>query len=508
MKSSLARLVLVFAVLFGAVSVWRWARRGAPTTSGPDDEAQRIRRFWQAYDEATRARTRLDYVRAATLYREALELDPQHEDALFYLAITLEQTGAYREAAEVLGRLTGQNPESARGWSQLGAVLARRSPGAAFDPKAAAQAFRQVEAINPEHSGPFLSLGSLALELGNHEEALDLFRIAADMGSPEGAFRAGLVAHIEGDPGAAASFFRRVLETDARERRIAGRGAASEGDVEANAKLTPLESARIRALCFLYWTYRRAGGYPEDLPQGERVGLAERPSAARKVKARLVLTSDISGKRLDVHGLDYPGTVVDTAAADVDGDGRDDVFVLGWKTGGRLFRNLGTSFEDVTLKAGLEGVGGDGLSAIFFDFDRDSDADLLVTAHAPLSLSLLRLLEPERRATTLTPRLFRNDSENGFGFVEVTTETGLDRHYGVVEARAHDVDGDGFFDLLFAMGALEAAHLEPSLVLRNREGKGFEEWAYLPSIDEPQRSLGVRVAADDAIELLVAGPAP
>jgi hypothetical protein len=238
------------------------------------------------------------------------------------------------------------------------------------------------------------------------------------------------------------------------------------------------------------------------VPEPFRIDLPRRAAIGR-------LVADV-GRAIDCdtesRGLRFEGTAVDTACADYDADGRTDLFLLLWKKPGRLLRNVdhgGASFTDVTDEAGLAGVGGEGLSALFFDFDRDSDPDLLVTAHAPLALSLRRLLSPEGRAKTLTPRLFEN--EGGKRFLEVTSKVGLDRQFGVVEAEAFDVDSDGWLDLVFAMGGPEASHLEPSVVLRNRRGGDFIEWAHIPSSDEPHNAVGVEVSKRDGrVEVLLA----
>lgn len=499
MKRSLLLIAASVLTLFAIATALRQRGAEEDKAASSSERAERIRRFWTAYHQGAEARTGGDYESASSFFREALAIDPKHEDSLFYLAISLEESGRYLEAAEVLRRLTTVNPESGRGWSQLGSVLARRAPGNLPDPEAAATAFLRAEEINREHSGPFLSRGALALDLGNLSEASRLFRIASNMSSPEGAFLAGLVAFLERKNDEAVQFFTRVLESSAREKAITGRGVASEGDVELSAKLTPLESAHIRALLFLYWTARRGGRYPDAVPESFRIELPKRISMGRAVEeppaAREVCVEDRS--------LRFEGTPVDTACSDYDLDGKPDLFLLLWKKPGHLFRNDGAGFTDVTEEVGLGGVGGEGLSALFFDFDRDRDPDLLVTAHAPLALSLRRLLSPEGRAKTLTPRLFEN--EGGKRFIEVTSEVGLDRQYGVVEAEAFDVDSDGWVDLVFAMGGFEASHLEPSVVLRNREGKDFTEWAHIPSSDEPHNAVGVEVMKRNGkVEILLA----
>lgn len=478
--------------LFAIATALRHRGSEEDTTDPSSERAERIRTFWSAYHQGAEARTGGDYERASSFFREALEIDPEHEDSLFYLAISLEETGRYLEAADVLRRLTTVNPQSGRGWSQLGSVLARRLPGNVPDPPAAAAAFLRAEEINQEHSGPFLSRGALALDLGDLPEAGRLFRIASNMSSPEGAFLAGLVAFLEGKDGEATRFFVRVLEASAREKAISGRGVASEGDVELSSKLTPIESAHIRALVFLHWTARRLGGYPEEVPEAFRIELPRRAAigsvAAESLPPRALECDGIPGLPLE-------GIPVDCDSSDYDADGNSDLFVLLWKKPARLFRKEGAGFTDVTEEVGLGGVGGEGLCALFFDFDRDRDPDLLVTAHAPLALSLRRLLFPEGRAKFLTPRLFENDA--GKGFVEVTSKVGLDRQFGVVEAEAFDVDSDGWLDLLFAMGGPEASHLEPSVVLKNREGKEFAEWAHIPSSGEPHNAVGVEIVKRD-----------
>jgi Flp pilus assembly protein TadD len=493
-------MVASVLALFAIATALRQRGAEEDPTDSSSERAERIRRFWKAYRQGAEARTGGDYESASSFFREALEIDPKHEDSLFYLAISLEESGRYLEAAEVLRRLTTVNPESGRGWSQLGSVLARRAPGNLPNPEAAATAFLRAEEINQEHSGPFLSRGALALDLGNLSEASRLFRIASDMSSPEGAFLAGLVAFLEGKDGDAVRSFTRVLESSAREKAITGRGVASEGDVELSAKLTSLESAHIRALVFLYWTARRGGGYPDEVPESFRIELPKRVSMGRSVGGPAAAPDVVC---VEERSLRFEGTPVDTACSDYDADGKPDLFLLLWKKPGRLFRNDGAGFTDVTEEVGLGGVGGEGLSALFFDFDHDRDPDLLVTAHAPLALSLRRLLSPEGRAKTLTPRLFEN--EGGKRFIEVTSKVGLDRQYGVVEAEAFDVDSDGWVDLVFAMGGSEASHLEPSVVLRNREGKNFIEWAHIPSSDEPHNALGVTVTERDSeVEILLA----
>jgi hypothetical protein len=68
------------------------------------------------------------------------------------------------------------------------------------------------------------------------------------------------------------------------------------------------------------------------------------------------------------------------AAADVDGDGRHDLYFVNQAGGSELWRNLGNgTFRDVTREAGVGMAGCIGVAASFGDADDDGDQDLFVT---------------------------------------------------------------------------------------------------------------------------------
>jgi tetratricopeptide (TPR) repeat protein len=639
MKRALLTLGVVFLLSFAALTALKRAGREDAAAEGGMDaaEKERIRAFWEAFNAATAARSRGDFPAAAGFYRQALELSPEHEESLFYLAASLEEQGRYSEAVATLRRLTEINPASNRAHSQLGNLLATLAPGGTPDFDAAAAAFSRNKEINYEESGPFLRLGLLELARGNPAKAREDFSLAAGGGGPEGMFLLALTDYLEGHYSAASKGWVRVLAANEREKAVSGRGVFSEGDIRSSAgeaRLSAFERAGIKSLLFLYWTSRRGGGYSAEVPDRFRLrpsghggkrferaqlpgalpgralwldfdndrrpdllivgprgvslirngpggwqdltreaGLAgargawdaalidengdgwqdlylvragymgvgsnsfyrndhgrfldvtaERGLAGERATSR-ALAVDLNGDgRLDLIevgsagatdpslrvflnqkdrfvessaalGLVYPATAVDAVAEDFDGDGQTDLFVLGWRFPARLYRQTASGFADVTATAGLENAGGEGLSALRFDFDRDSLPDLLVTAQAPLELSLMRLLDRSITSGRHTPRLFRN--RGGGRFEEATASIGLNRCYGVMQAVSADFDRDGWPDLLFAHGGLEKSRLEPSPILRNVEGKSFVEWTYLPGFDEPLNASGAAIADAD-----------
>jgi hypothetical protein len=67
--------------------------------------------------------------------------------------------------------------------------------------------------------------------------------------------------------------------------------------------------------------------------------------------------------------------------ADVDGDGRLDIYFVNQVSGNQLWRNAGGGkFEDITTAAGVAVPGKVGVASSFADIDNDGDADLFVTS--------------------------------------------------------------------------------------------------------------------------------
>jgi tetratricopeptide (TPR) repeat protein len=640
-------LILAAAVVATFVLITFLRRAGGGSDGGAsrleDAARQQVRDFWAAFNRASTLRTEGKFAEAAELYRRSAELNPRHEDSLYYLGTSLLELGEYAEAAQALRKLIALNPSSSRGHSQLGNTLATLAPGAVPDFEAARQAFLRSVEINREEAGPFLRLGLLELNYGKFNDALEHFRVAAGFASPEGLFWAGYTCYLLGHDDDAARFFIRALEIYSHERKVAARGVLSEGDVlpKPGKPLTALERSGLKSVLFLYWTAMRRGSYPAHTPREFRIepaslasgnatrakgtnlpaAIASAPPPAgrgawgdfdgdgapdlvvtganrplalyRNFRGELtdvITASGLAGVRdvwdavwvdhdgdghLDLYTLrsgymgvgqnqmfsndgrgkfrdvtrpvgldgtrataracfaDFGGdgredlievgarsgqyasvrlyrnsggrfveqtassglaghaTAVDCVVGDFTGNGKPDLLVLYWKSPAVLYANRGGGFEDVTARVGLSGIGGRSYSAVFFDYDNDGRLDLLVTTQAPLEEVARSILQPEDRTSRATPRLFRNI---GGRFEEVTERAGLHHSYGTMQALVADFNRDGWPDVLLVNGGLEAARLEPSIVLRNVEGKRFEEWAWLPAPDRPANFLGATIA--------------
>jgi hypothetical protein len=138
-----------------------------------------------------------------------------------------------------------------------------------------------------------------------------------------------------------------------------------------------------------------------------------------------------TGKKFEAvndSGLALPAKRGGPAVGDFDGDGKPDL-AIPHDGGILLLRNLGGKFEDVTKKAGLEGIG-PVTSAAWGDVDNDGKLDLVVG----------RL-----RATN---RLYLNRGER---FEDASEKSGLTQKVFNTQAVAlADLNGDGVLDLVFS----------------------------------------------------------
>lgn len=546
-KVAIAAALAVAALLL--LAVYRWRREEAPDEQAAVDPArQKIKDFWAVFNTASALRTQGEFRGAAEAYRKCLELNPRHEDSLYYLGTSLYELGEYAESLAALRKLTEVNPESGRGWAQLANTLSTFAPGVPRDFEAARQAYQRNIEVNKEQAGPFLRLGTLDLNQGKLSDALVHFRLAAASGAPEAGYLMAYTLFLQGKDHDAFPFLRKILDAYGRDKKITGKGVLSEGDlIPAPGKpLTALERAALKSILLLYWISVRSGGYPTGIAaefhlqpppaaarRNESAAITPAPerisAAATGSKRSVAVDFDADGQpeRIEINpavegraslrylhkaggdwtdrtvdaGLAAERTAVDCAVGDYDRDGKPDLLVLYWKKGARLYRNLGGGrFSDVTAASGLGEAAGDRYSALFFDYDRDGALDVLITAHAPNEDAARCLLDPHLRFARNTPLLFHNRG-NGT-FEDVTKTVGLDRCYGTMQAAVTDFDADGWPDLAFANGSLDAERLEPSVILRNEGGKKFSEWSYLPAFGAPSNAVGLVVAESNS------GPRP
>jgi len=197
----------------------------------------------------------------------------------------------------------------------------------------------------------------------------------------------------------------------------------------------------------------------------------------------IVLTSNQGGTRLylnegkfrfrdvtEAAGLKSKGWTTGVTLADVNGDGRLDIYVCHAGNGdarsraNELYINQGLNANGVPTfveQAAAYGVADTGYStqAVFFDYDRDGDLDLFVINNSPRPVVSF---EPKNTRTVRDPlggaKLYRND---GGHFVDVSAAAGvygseIGLGLGVVVS---DVNRDGWPDIYVANDFFERDYL-------------------------------------------------
>jgi enediyne biosynthesis protein E4 len=176
-------------------------------------------------------------------------------------------------------------------------------------------------------------------------------------------------------------------------------------------------------------------------------------------------------------GLDVPIYGMGAAAADYDNDGRQDVLITAIGQS-RLFRNVGDGkFVDTTERAGLGGHSAFSTSALWFDYDRDGDLDLVICNYVRWTPETDVFCSTDGKTKSYcTPQaypgatswLFRNRG-NGT-FEDVTAASRLfDPTSKALGVAMLDYDVDGWLDLFIANDT------QPNKLYRNQRDGTFAE---------------------------------
>jgi tetratricopeptide (TPR) repeat protein len=173
-------LVIAAAVLLGAGALLLLTRAPAPEPeieeSVYDTEArQAIVMFWEHYRTGMKARRGGNWQLAVEEFSTALELQPGHEDSLYYLGNALFELGEYERAASSWRLLLLENSMASRAHVQLGQISSCPDVTGMFDLDVARAELERAVALNPEASGPLGRLGEVELALGHRDRAGELF---------------------------------------------------------------------------------------------------------------------------------------------------------------------------------------------------------------------------------------------------------------------------------------------------------------------------------------------
>ena len=188
-------------------------------------------RFWTKQHAAMDAMKReKDCGKAVPLFREALAINPQHEDSHYYLANCLATLGDVTEAVSELDVLIRINPQNHRAFQRKGELLAA-SASSRMQLEEARVALNSALALNSEETGTLVLLGEVLLAEGKTTEAEQNFAHAC-LANPHSAtawFLRGYIAWNRHDEKQAHTMLAAVSTARGPDWKPAG--SVLEGDV-------------------------------------------------------------------------------------------------------------------------------------------------------------------------------------------------------------------------------------------------------------------------------------
>ena len=202
------------------------------------DQKAKIRNFWGHYRKATSHRIAGNWELASLEYKNALDINGQHEDALFYLGNMYLEMGQYQEAENMWLGLLKQNPKSGKAHFQLGNLYLNHPEKEFFDIEKAAVKFRITFEINKEETGSLIHSGQILLINGELENAQSYFSavIGSNFKSVEAHFLNGYIFWIKGEQELALNSLKKAVEYSRPKKPV--EGVLGEGDTKEETYFT------------------------------------------------------------------------------------------------------------------------------------------------------------------------------------------------------------------------------------------------------------------------------
>jgi hypothetical protein len=181
---------------------------------------------------------------------------------------------------------------------------------------------------------------------------------------------------------------------------------------------------------------------------------------------------------------------------DYDDDGYLDLYVANLQTGtiamNRLYHNEhdGT-FRDVAVELGVSAPIAS-FPCLFWDFDNDGRLDIFVNDYTSSMAEVVGAYLGLPVNPAHLPRLYRNLGAEGFR--DVSREVGLDRPVAAMSVNCGDIDNDGYLDLYCGTGWMSYSGLIPNVMLKNVDGKRFEDVTDSTGTGHLQKGHGVSFA--------------
>lgn len=175
-------IIIVFAI--GAIFIFK-DTRNHPVKNLPVQEINKdsLQAFESFYNRATQFRIQDKIDSSVSAYEEAIRLNPDDTNTLYYLGIVYIKQRDFEKAKQSWEKLINLDPESTRTLIQLGNLYFCMTHRKFFKPQQAEFYFKKANELNKDSLIPKLRLGEITLYLNKTKEALDIFNDLSAMDS-------------------------------------------------------------------------------------------------------------------------------------------------------------------------------------------------------------------------------------------------------------------------------------------------------------------------------------
>ena len=182
---------------------------------------------------------------------------------------------------------------------------------------------------------------------------------------------------------------------------------------------------------------------------------------------------------------------------DYDNDGLPDLFVSNMGAPSRLYHNEGHErFREVTEQAGIlthdDPYPISSFPCLFFDFDNDGLLDLFINDLTMSQAEVIADMMGISAGLSSPPRLYRNLGSGRFQ--NVSREVHLDHLIAAMSINCGDIDNDGYLDLYCGTGRMSYSGLVPNVLLKNVDGRRFDDVTDSSRTGHLQKGHGVSFA--------------
>jgi len=169
-------ITIILLIAFIGISIVKYfGHPGRNSSLAVVVKTDSIQTFWTYYNRATKYRLQGKADSSIISYQEALRLNPDHEDALYYIGNMYMKVGNFDKAHETWDKLNELNPKSERANYQLGNLYFCWENANYFHPEKSKWFFKRANILNKEALNPNIRLGEIALFQNKTNDAFGIF---------------------------------------------------------------------------------------------------------------------------------------------------------------------------------------------------------------------------------------------------------------------------------------------------------------------------------------------